>query len=57
MNSNHFLQKNKIPDELGILSRSFNKLTEKMAGILVTVTEFTTKIVEGSGRRLSGQME
>lgn len=39
-----------IPNELGILSRSFNKLTEKMAGILVTVTEFTTKVMEGSGR-------
>lgn len=39
-----------IPNELGILSRSFNKLTEKMSGILVTVTEFTTKVVEGSGR-------
>lgn len=39
-----------IPNELGILSRSFNKLTEKMSGILVTVTEFTTKVMEGSGR-------
>ncbi len=39
-----------IPNELGILSRSFNKLTEKMSGILVTVTEFTTKVVEGSDR-------
>ncbi len=39
-----------IPNELGILSRSFNNLTGKMAGILVTVTEFTTRVVEGSDR-------
>lgn len=39
-----------IPNELGILSRSFNKLTEKMAGILITVTEFTTRVVEGSDK-------
>lgn len=40
----------KIPNELGVLSGSLNKLTEKMAGILVTVKEFTVKVMEGSDR-------
>lgn len=45
-----------IPNELGILSRSFNNLTEKMSGILVTVTAFTDKVVESS-HKLNGIAE